>query len=453
MTMFWALAALTAAAVVGLLVRPLLRAGGAGADRLAYDLEVYRDQLAEVERARAAGEVGEEEAAGSRLEIERRILAAADRGAAERSSAGGSASGRHAAAAIALALLLPAGALVVYGWHGAPRQPGQPLAQRGLPAPDAGDPRAQDEAVAALVRRLEERPDDIEGWERLARALVRLQRFADAAEAYRHRLGLGAERPDLHAQHGEALTLAAGGIVTPAARAAFERAGADPRALYFLGEAAAQSGDLDAAIRRWTALEAASAADAPWRPMLRRRIEEAARERGVPVPAPATGTPALPPGGEAVMRLSPEERAQAIRGMVAGLEERLRSQPEDREGWRRLVQALHVLGEPARLAAALERAVAAHPDDIELRLDLANSQLERAGGDDVLPPDFVGTMREAARIAPDHPQVLWYLGRIAADEGRPEEARRLWTRLLDRLPPASPARAAVEARRAALPEK
>lgn len=445
---FWLAAGLVAALVVGLLVRPLLR-GGPVADRLPYDLAVYRDQLAEVERAVVASEISDTEAAASRLEIERRILAAADKADVDRTPPG-----QRSAVAVLVAVAVPLGALAVYGWHGAPRLPGQPLAERGPPSATA-DADAGEKAVAALVRRLEERPDDLESWERLGQTLVRLQRFADAAEAYRHRLGLGAPRPDLHARHGEALTLAAGGIVTPAAKAAFEQAPGDPRAMYFLGEAAAQAGDLDEALRRWTALEAASSADAPWRPVVRRRIEEAARERGVPVPpaAPGAAAPALPPGGEAIMRLSPEERMQAIRGMVAGLEERLGQEPQDREGWRRLVQALHVLGEPARLAAALRGAIAAYPDDIELRLDLANAQLEQAGGDAVLPPVFVETMRAAARIAPDHPQVLWYLGRIAADEGRPEEARQLWTRLLERLPANSPARAEVESRREALPEK
>ena len=454
MIVFWAVAGLVAAFVVGLLVRPLLRgadgavseAGGAG--RLAYDLAVYRDQLAEVERARAAGEVGEAEAAASRAEIERRILAAADRGEADATP-----SGQRTIVALGLALLLPLGALAIYGWHGAPRLPGQPLAARGLPASGGDGAQAQNEAVAGLVRRLEERPDDIESWERLARTLVRLQRFADAAEAYRHRLGLGNDRPDLHAAHGEALTMAAGGIVTPAARTAFERAPADPRAMYFLGEAAAQSGNLDEAIERWTALEAASAPDAPWRPMLRQRIADAAAERGVPVPPAAGAATGVPAGGDAIARLPPEERMQAIRGMVGGLEERLERQPDDREGWRRLIQALRVLGEPARLATALGRAVAAFPQDIELRLDLANTQLEVAGGDDMLPPGFVETMRAAGRLAPDHPQVLWYLGRVAADEGDPAEARRLWARLLERLPAGSPAHAAVEARLSGLPEK
>ena len=69
---------------------------------------------------------------------------------------------------------------------------------------------------------------------------------------------------------------------------------------------------------------------------------------------------------------------------------------------------------------------------------------------DRLPTPF-GLVRGG--VAPDHPQVLWYLGRAAADEGDPAEARRLWRRLLERLPAGSPAHAAVEARLSGLPEK
>ncbi|BBK33919.1 cytochrome c-type biogenesis protein CcmH [Stella humosa] len=450
MIVFWILAGLLAAVILALLARPLLRRDGvAGEGRLAYDLAIYRDQLAEVERARGAGEVGSAEAAASRVEIERRILVAADRAEAEPAAGEG-----RSILAVVLALLIPLGALAVYGWHGQPRLPAQPLASR--PGPPPGDPVAAgaQAAVDALVRRLEERPDDVESWERLGRTLVRLQRFTDAAEAFRHRLALGGDRPDLHAAHGEALTMAAGGIVTPAARAAFERAPDDPRAMFFLGEAAQQAGDLDGALARWTALEAVSGADAPWRPILRQRIAAAAAQRGVPVPPAAVPAPAgVPAGGEAILRMSPEDRMKAIGGMVDGLEERLRAQPADRDGWQRLAQALRVLDQPQRLEAAMTAAVAAFPDDVELRLDLANAQLEVAGGDDTLPPDFLESIRAVARLAPDHPQALWYLGRAAADAGDPAEARRLWQRLLERLPAGTPARQAVEARLAQLPEK
>ena len=42
------------------------------------DLMVYKDQLQEIDRDRAAGLIGEAEAEAARLEVSRRLLAAAD---------------------------------------------------------------------------------------------------------------------------------------------------------------------------------------------------------------------------------------------------------------------------------------------------------------------------------------------------------------------------------------
>jgi len=64
------LAALTTATVAALLI-PLLRSRVAATDRLDNDLAVYRDQLAEVERERAAGTLPEPDAAAAKIEIER----------------------------------------------------------------------------------------------------------------------------------------------------------------------------------------------------------------------------------------------------------------------------------------------------------------------------------------------------------------------------------------------
>ncbi len=450
MILFWLVAGILAAIIVAALARPLLaRAAADGDDRLAYDLAIYRDQLAEVERALAGGEVSATEAAASQGEIGRRILAAADR--AETASPP---AGARKFLAVALALLLPIGALGLYGWHGAPKLPGQPLAER---PPAAADGTAQhlEEATAALIRRLEERPDDLEGWEMLARTLVRARRYTEGAEAYRRRLGLGGDRPDLQSAYGEALTMAADGQVTPAAREAFAKAPDDPRARFFLAEAALQAGDLATALAGMAALEAAAPPGAPWRPVVRQRIVDIARQLGVAAPpAPTTEAPAagVPAGGEAILNLPPEERTKAIRAMVDNLEQRLQVDPNDRTGWHRLAQAWRVLDEPARAEAALTRAVAAFPDDPEMLLDLASAQLETAGGEETLPPAFLATIRTAARLVPDHPQVLWYLGRAAADGGDAAAARRLWRRLLDRLPADAPARLEVEGRLAALPK-
>ena len=73
------LALLTTATVTALLV-PLVKPQLAARDRLASDTAVYRDQLAEVERERGRT-LGPSEADAARTEIERRLLAAADRDA------------------------------------------------------------------------------------------------------------------------------------------------------------------------------------------------------------------------------------------------------------------------------------------------------------------------------------------------------------------------------------
>ena len=45
-----------------------------------------------------------------------------------------------------------------------------------------------------------------------------------------------------------------------------------------------------------------------------------------------------------------------IETMVAGLDERLRANPRDLEGWIRLVRSYHVLGRPDAARAAVKRA-------------------------------------------------------------------------------------------------
>ncbi|MBS0519107.1 MAG: c-type cytochrome biogenesis protein CcmI, partial [Proteobacteria bacterium] len=77
--MFEFLLALLTAGTIGVLLVPLLRTRLKATSRLDNDLAIYRDQLAEVERERAAGSLGDADAAAARTEIERRILTAADR--------------------------------------------------------------------------------------------------------------------------------------------------------------------------------------------------------------------------------------------------------------------------------------------------------------------------------------------------------------------------------------
>ncbi|MDE2020482.1 MAG: c-type cytochrome biogenesis protein CcmI, partial [Patescibacteria group bacterium] len=110
------LMALSLASVV-ILVLPLARKADAVPARLDYDLAVYRDQLRDIGRDCARGTLDAEQAAAARVEIERRILAAAD---AEKESPAPRKAGGHWAAILLIALLLPVAAFAVYFYLGAP---------------------------------------------------------------------------------------------------------------------------------------------------------------------------------------------------------------------------------------------------------------------------------------------------------------------------------------------
>ena len=202
--------------------------------------------------------------------------------------------------------------------------------------------------------------------------------------AARARLAAQPDDPEALSALGEALTLEADGTVTPPAVEAFNKALAnqpdDPRALYYLGLHEAQSGDSRAALARWRALLAKSPTDAPFLPMLRAEIERVAKAAGVdpglPAPAPATGMPQ--PSREqqdAMAAMTPEQRQQAIRGMVEGLAAKLKETPQDRAGWLRLANAWKVLGENAKAADAYAKADALGPVDARILADWAETHV------------------------------------------------------------------------------
>ncbi len=377
----WLAAAVVTATVLALLLLPLVRRGAPPPERLEYDRAVWRDQLAEIERDVARGVLAADQAEAARLEIKRRILAASGAsGGPERVARAGS-----PRLALALIAMVPAVAVGLYATLGRPGVEDQPLAARtATPAPDrtaAGEAPQMSLAEAAdrLRARLEDHPDELDGWVLLGRSYITLNRPAAAAAAFARALQLAGDRPDLApslapslaASYGEALVAARGGEVDADARAAFAQALAgdaqDPRARYYLGLARAQAGDLAGALQDWVDLVAIAPADAPWLPMVRGQIASAAADAGIdpgtlrPSAAVADLMPAAPPAGltredvAAAERLSPAERQTMVRAMVEGLAARLAEQPEDIEGWRRLARAWTVLGEPAKAAEAAAR--------------------------------------------------------------------------------------------------
>lgn len=466
MTMLWVAIALLTLAVLALLLAPLLRPRGAMSARAAYDMEVYRDQIREVARERERGVLDADSAAAARLEIERRMLRSADEVEAAPPPEPAATASTQRRWAVALAVIVPAVAFGLYDIYGTPGLSGQPEAGHKTATSTAADvARAKvRERVAALKRTLMARPKDRDSWISLARGLRSLGHYAPAANAFSKAIKLAKPGARLLSAYGETLMQAASGVVTPTAQRAFHAAlridPREPRARYYIGLAELQVGQAKAALTRWVGLEAESSANAPWLPVLRRRIAAVAKEHSIDLVALRAALPPVKNGKlltvgpsrkqvDAARKMSPEARAKLIRGMVDRLAARLAKKPGDGPGWRRLGRAYQVLGEKAKAAEAYGKAATLQPKRVDVLLDYGEALITAGGGsgtDGKLNEKFIGVMRRILALNDSNPVALWYVGLAALQAGQPAVAKRHWRRLFTVIPKTAPERAILKKR-------
>jgi cytochrome c-type biogenesis protein CcmH len=358
---------MTAAAIFAVLW-PLGRRTGLRQD--ANETVVYKDQLAEIDRDVAAGLIGASEAGAARVEISRRLLAAADN--QRDPPVASNTSLRRAAAIVALAGL-PLVAIAFYLPLGSPQLADFPLAQRTR-APDVTQPL--DNLVAQVEQHLEKNPTDGRGWNVLAPVLAKLGRYDDAVRAYHNSIIYSGDSAARRADLGEALAAAAGGVVTSEAKAEFERAIAldadEVKASYFLGLAAEQDGRTAEAASMWRTMLAKAPADAPWRPLVQGALARVGGRSTVPALSDDTVA--------AAKDMNETDRGAMIRGMVERLASRLKQNGDDVEGWLRLVRAYMVMGDRDKARSALTDARQAVANDAE-RLRQLNEGLKNLGLD------------------------------------------------------------------------
>jgi len=371
MALWFVFALMTAAAIFAVLW-PLGRKGAAAGGT---EVAVYKDQLAEVGRDVAAGLIGPAEAEAARVEIGRRLLAAADVDAQETAS---SAPRMRRAMSLVALIGLPLLALGIYLPLGSPKLPDMPLASRHQ---TPGSNQSLANLVAQVEQHLAKNPTDARGWTVLAPVLARVGRYDDAVRAFRNIIAYGGDSAARRADLGEAMTMAASGVVTADAKAEFDRAVAqdsgEVKARYFLGLAAEQDGRSSDAAATWRAMLEKGAADAPWRPMVSAalaRVGGKGPDKGPNLPALSQDTMA------AAQDVSADDRNAMIHGMVDRLATRLKQDSNDVDGWLRLVRAYMVLGERDKAKNALADARQAVGGDAE-RLRKLNDGLKDAGLD------------------------------------------------------------------------
>ena len=371
--LFWIISAFLTVAVAVLLLLPLLK--GSGRIRLEAEGEaaVYRDQLKELERDKGLGLISDEDAAYARAEIGRRLLAIApDEGQEAPAGPGAARKTRNSLAQAFVILCLPAIGLSLYLAEGNPGMPDQPLSAR------LANPGGNIELMVAQVERhLASNPDDGAGWDVLGPIYVQMNRLQDAEQAFRNAIRILGPTADRMSALGETIMARNDGIVTEDARMAFQAAlkiePNNPRADFYLALALEQSGRRDEALAAFQAIAAASPPEAPWMPLVNQHIAtnggQVAQATAPNVTAAAPAAPSAPaapgnPSAEdiaAAQSMSDEDRNAMIRGMVDSLDQRLKDDPNNFEGWMRLVRSYAMLREPDRATDALKAGLQAFP--------------------------------------------------------------------------------------------
>lgn len=377
MTVFWIVTGVMTLAVALVLSTALMRAARLQPTREDVDLQVYRDQLAEVDRDLARGVIPQDEADRLRTEVQRRILAAGN-AAAERAGAQQPTRLSQGVAALMIAGLI-GGGFATYLWLGAPGYPDRPRLERIAEAQEARENRpTQAEAEAglppqsapeveedyrALVGQLRgavaERPNDLQGLAFLARAEAALGNFDAAYQAQQRIIAVkdDAATAQDYADLADMKILAAGGYVSPEAERALDAALArDPdngTARYYMGLMHAQTGRPDRTFRIWDQLLRQSTANAPWVQPIRQQMQDIAFRAGISnyaMPDPVLRGPSADDIA-AAEDLSPEDRRAMITDMVQRLANRLATEGGPPAQWAQLITALSQIDETDRARA------------------------------------------------------------------------------------------------------
>jgi cytochrome c-type biogenesis protein CcmH len=240
----------------------------------------------------------------------------------------------------------------VYGVLGQPA-----IAVSALAGPNMNDYVS---LVATLARRMPYRPDDAEGWTLLGRGYLALNNPAQAEKALGRAVAIakaqqGAAPPALLSSYGEAMAENAGSVSKEAEAVFREALAEDPRELmsrYYVGLALATRNDKQGALSLWEGVLADAPANAPWRSNLVDQVAGLKAQAGGAAPNPAA--------------------------MVAALAQRLDTNPNDLQGWLRLIRAYAVLGDKGKAVAALTRARGVFANQAQAQTALAQAAKDNA---------------------------------------------------------------------------
>lgn len=437
--MIWFVLALFTLVALVILLLPFWRNLEGAVSRESEGREVYKAQLDELDADIARGVTSEADGEPIRLEIQRRILRADKQVQTPQKP-----QKRQAIVSAIIGLFVIGGSFALYGLTGSPDLPSKPLAGRDL-AQEKQDFVGQDlsSLVKRLAEKLQESPDNLDGWVLLARTLSRINRYEDAAKTYLQATRLAPDDADLYVGAAENYYYMAEGTVSDAALAQFKKAYAldpqHPGARYYLAVYAAQNDQLADALDQWISLYEDSEPSAPFMGLLAERISRAGDELDRDVTALLTSKePTSDAKGpsredmEAAAEMTAADRRDMIDSMVAGLAERMTEAPEF-DGLMRLGKAYATQQKFTLSAEAYGGAAKLAPENVD-PLVLQALSMVQAHTEKEPPAAAIDIYRRVLVLDDTVAEAHWYIGVSEAVAGNTEQARIHWERMLTLVP-------------------
>ena len=291
MTVFWIVAVILVMAALLFVLPPLLRQSGDESQtgrRAALNVSIYQDQLAETERDLENDVLSRDQYEQSRSEIEKRVLEDVgddyEAGDVTRTSSAAKIS------AIVIGVLLPILSLSLYGLLGTP----EGLAPDQYQPPAVSQQQQSDQIkqmVAGLAARLEDDPNNAEGWKMLGRSYLVLERYADARKAFERAVKLLPDDAQVLVDLADTIAMTSDQSLVGRPMELIEHAlqiePQNEKALWLAGTAAYDSKDYRKALQYWQRLYAMQQPGTEGAKAMESNIAEVKNLLGEPVTMPA----------------------------------------------------------------------------------------------------------------------------------------------------------------------
>ena len=280
---------------------------------------VYRDQLVDLEREHALGNLNDQELQIARDELSQRLLDDVGPAQADEASTSAAASGHVLAQPqhpwvwlTSLVVFVPVLSLSLYGVLGQP-QALDPLAlKQGVSNEAEVTPEKLATMAAGLSRSLVDEPNNVDGWVMLARVQRALGQWEPSGQSLRKALALSQD-DNVAIDLAEVLAQQNAGSFAGEPWAIIQRVlKADPNhlnALFLAGSASYTDSNYKAALGFWERARQVVTADSPDAPELDRAISEARQKLGL--------APAVAQASNAGAKLAPVAAQAQIRGRVS----------------------------------------------------------------------------------------------------------------------------------------